>query len=163
MEQEDKLAKELRELEQTFKSFEDDERKGWGLNRSGTKPESTQSAFTSSNRYPIDNHGSWSASPPMFPRNAPKTGNRGRAGPTPLNNSKPTLTRTLKFSWDEQPTMPQDKNSDEWTYKQVGRLLPLYLSYCFTYATALPMLQLYLSYLCQAVFKRYNKKYSIHF
>ena len=127
-EQEDKLSKELKELEQTFKSFEEDERKGWGLNRSnstknwsGGKPE-TQSAFTSSTRQPIDaNNGSWSASPPSFPRNAPKTSHRSRGGPTPFvaNNSKPTLTKTLKFSWDEQPTMPQDKNSDEWTYKQV--------------------------------------------
>ena len=117
--QEDKLAKELKELEQTFKSFEDDERKGWGLSRSGKKQE-TQSAFTPSNRNQMENNGgSWSASPPSFPRNAPKTSHRSRGGPTPFVNSKPTLTRTLKFSWDEQTTVPQDKNSDEWTYKQV--------------------------------------------
>ena len=119
LEQEDKLAKELKELEQTFKSFEDDERKGWGLSRNGNKSESTKSAFVPSNRQAIENSGSWSASPPTYPRNAPKTSHRSRAGPTPFGNSRPTLTRTLKFSWDEQPTIPQDKNSEEWTYKQV--------------------------------------------
>jgi hypothetical protein len=122
-EQEDKLAKELKELEQTFKSFEDDERKGWGLSRSGKNHE-TQSAFTPSNRNQSENNGgSWSASPPSFPRNAPKTSHRSRGGPTPFVNSKPTLTRTLKFSWDEQTTVPQDKNSDEWTYKQVSFII----------------------------------------
>jgi len=58
-----------------------------------------------------------SASPPTFPRNAPKTSYRGKAGQFPP--SKPTLTKTLKFSWEEQPSLPKDKTSDEWTYKQV--------------------------------------------
>ena len=89
------------------------------LSRNGNKSESTKSAFVPSNRQAIENSGSWSASPPTYPRNAPKTSHRSRAGPTPFGNSRPTLTRTLKFSWDEQPTIPQDKNSEEWTYKQV--------------------------------------------
>ena len=100
---EDKLTKELKELEQTFKSIEEEERRGWGLSRSSNKswgkPE-TQSAFTPSNRQTLENNGSWSASPPSFPRNAPKTSHRSRGGPTPFvpgNASKPTLTKTLKF------------------------------------------------------------------
>jgi len=32
--EDDKLTKELKELEQTFKSIEEEERKGWGLSRS---------------------------------------------------------------------------------------------------------------------------------
>jgi hypothetical protein len=101
--EEDKLTKELKELEQTFKSIEEEERKGWGLSRSSNKswgkPE-THSAFTPSNRQTLENNGSWSASPPSFPRNAPKTSHRSRGGPTPFapgNASKPTLTKTLKF------------------------------------------------------------------
>ena len=131
-----KLKRDIIDLEHTLSDIEIDNGRSSDRNIKGTLDSSLTRTGLSSDNGQFNHFNQTSGSrrlPPTAGRRRSSTfGSNGGGGAMNYRQYPPkqvSMTSKLKFSWQEENIPPEKDDEEEWTYKQVLRLIPIAVPY----------------------------------